>query len=340
MTLSVIVPVYKSEKYLKRCVDSILNQMYTNLEIILVDDGSPDKCPQICDSYCKMDRRVVVIHQKNSGVSAARNAGLDKASGEYITFVDSDDYIDPHMYYSMMEIIKQYNCDVVMCDCIKEFLNYSESYTHNIRSGLYKEEQLKKEYYPHLLIMENMEYPATISNWLLIFRNDTAFRSVRYIEGVRYSEDWLFGARILKQAESFYYMKGNTFYHYYMNDQSATHKYVPDKWNDYEKLYFEMAKYFMKCKDYNFSEQLNRVLLFLIYNAVGEILSTHELKDTEKVKKSREILSKAYVRKMFSEIKIRSLQIPWKLKVLTYIFKYRIGLRGFVFNQKLKRRNN
>lgn len=340
MTLSVIVPVYKSEKYLKRCVDSILNQIYTNLEIILVDDGSPDKCPQICDSYCKKDRRVVVIHQKNAGVSAARNAGLDKASGEYVTFVDSDDYIDPHMYFSMMEIIKQYNCDVVMCDCIKEFPNYSESYTHNIRSGLYKEEQLKKEYYPHLLIMENMEYPATISNWLLIFRNDTTFRSVRYIEGVRYSEDWLFGARILKQAESFYYMKGNTFYHYYMNDQSATHKYAPDKWNDYEKLYFEMAKYFMKCKDYNFSEQLNRVLLFLIYNAVGEILSTHELKDKEKIKKAREILSKAYVRKMFSEIKIRSLQIPWKLKVLTYIFKYRIGLRGFVFNQKLKRRNN
>ena len=338
--LSVIVPVYKSEKYLKRCVDSILHQTYTDLEIILVDDGSPDNCPQICDSYCEIDRRVVTLHQKNAGVSAARNAGLDRASGEYVTFVDSDDYIEPHMYYSMMEIIKKCNCDVVMCDCVKEFSDHSESYTHNIRSGFYGKEQLKKEYYPHLLIMENMEYPATISNWLLIFRNNAIFANVRYIEGVRYSEDWLFGVCILKQAESFYYMKGNTFYHYYMNDQSATHKYVPDKWNDYEKIYFEMMKYFTKCNDYDFTDQLNKVLLFLIYNAVGEILSTHKLKDPEKVKKAKQILSKVYVRKMFSEIRIKSLQIPWKLKVLTYIFKYRIGLRAFVFNQKLMRRNN
>ena len=101
MTLSVIVPVYKTEKYLKRCVDSILCQTYSDLEVILVDDGSPDACPQFCDAYQKQDARVVVLHQKNAGVSAARNAGLDRASGAYITFVDSDDYIEPNMYFSM-----------------------------------------------------------------------------------------------------------------------------------------------------------------------------------------------------------------------------------------------
>ena len=89
--VSVIIPVYKVEKYLPMCVDSVLNQTYQNLEVILVDDGSPDNCPVICDEYAKKDKRIHVIHQKNAGLSMARNAGLDICTGDYITFVDSDD---------------------------------------------------------------------------------------------------------------------------------------------------------------------------------------------------------------------------------------------------------
>lgn len=92
--ISIIVPIYNVEKYLERCVDSLVNQTYENIEIILVDDGSPDYCPQLCDEYAKKDSRIVVIHKKNGGLSDARNYGLCKASGEYILYVDSDDYIE------------------------------------------------------------------------------------------------------------------------------------------------------------------------------------------------------------------------------------------------------
>ena len=91
--LSVIVPVYNVEKYLSRCIDSILSQTFTDFELILVDDGSPDNCGSICDEYAKKDKRIIVIHQQNRGVSSARNKGLDIARGEYVTFVDSDDQI-------------------------------------------------------------------------------------------------------------------------------------------------------------------------------------------------------------------------------------------------------
>lgn len=91
--VSVIIPVYKVEKYLPMCVDSVLNQSYRNLEVILVDDGSPDNCPAICDEYAKKDKRIRVLHQKNAGLSMARNAGLDICTGDYITFVDSDDLL-------------------------------------------------------------------------------------------------------------------------------------------------------------------------------------------------------------------------------------------------------
>lgn len=102
--VSVIVPVYKVEEYLERCVDSILAQTYSNLQVILVDDGSPDDCGRICDRYGEKDLRVLVIHKENGGLSSARNAGLDRAEGEYIAFVDSDDWIEPDMYQTMVTL--------------------------------------------------------------------------------------------------------------------------------------------------------------------------------------------------------------------------------------------
>lgn len=111
--VSVIVPVYKVEEYIKECVDSILQQTYLNMEIILVDDGSPDKCGQICDEYAKLDGRVKVIHKENGGLSDARNYGLDAATGEYISFIDSDDYISPVFYELLMNVFRESNADIV-----------------------------------------------------------------------------------------------------------------------------------------------------------------------------------------------------------------------------------
>lgn len=113
--VSIIVPVYKCENSLKKCVRSILDQTYTNLEIILVDDGSPDKSGQMCDELALTDKRIKVIHKKNGGVSSARNAGLRQAQGEYIQFVDSDDYLDHTMTERFVEKIEETNSDCVIC---------------------------------------------------------------------------------------------------------------------------------------------------------------------------------------------------------------------------------
>lgn len=110
--ISVIVPIYNVEKYLNRCIESIVNQTYKTLEIILVDDGSPDNCPQICDEWKEKDNRIKVIHKKNGGLSDARNAGLDIAQGEYIAFVDSDDWIDKEWIEILFKELIKNNCDV------------------------------------------------------------------------------------------------------------------------------------------------------------------------------------------------------------------------------------
>ena len=114
--LSVIVPVYKVEAYIIKCVESIINQTYKNLEIILVDDGSPDNCGKICDEYADLDSRIKVIHKKNGGLSDARNHGIKIATGDYITFVDSDDYIESDMYQVLMELSQQNDADISACN--------------------------------------------------------------------------------------------------------------------------------------------------------------------------------------------------------------------------------
>ncbi|MBR1676338.1 MAG: glycosyltransferase [Clostridia bacterium] len=324
--ISVIVPIYKVEQYLKKCVDSILKQTFKDIEVILVDDGSPDNCPRLCDEFAEQDNRIKVIHKQNGGVSAARNSGLDIATGEYIAFVDSDDYIESNMYSSMINIAEKYNSDIVMCDCIKDFSDHSEIYSHDIREGFYNFNQLKEEYYPHLLIMENVEYPATISNCLLLFKrellNNDSYK-IRYLDGVRFSEDLLFGAQIMLNAKSFFYMKGECFYHYVMNLTSATHVYQKDKWNDYIKLYENAERYFLKSGIANIRLQLDKMLLFFLYNAVGEAKCAG-LQKEEKKMLIKSILNDSHTLEMFKRIRISKLPISWKLKIITY--QYKLGL--------------
>ena len=113
--ISIIVPVYKVEPYLRKCLDSIVGQTYQKLEIILVDDGSPDSCGAICDAYAARDERIRVIHKENGGVASARNAGLDAATGDYIGWVDSDDWIEADMFECLLKGAEDYDADIVVC---------------------------------------------------------------------------------------------------------------------------------------------------------------------------------------------------------------------------------
>lgn len=144
--VSVIVPVYNVEKFLNRCVESVLNQTYENFELILIDDGSPDKCGEMCDKFVEKDNRVKCVHQKNGGVSRARNAGLDIAKGEYICFVDSDDWIEPNLLEECIKYVELYGSDIVLFDWREGYgdnrcyMHYDKPYTVNIavaRKGIY-----------------------------------------------------------------------------------------------------------------------------------------------------------------------------------------------------------
>lgn len=122
--LSIIIPVYGVEKYLPKCIESVLNQTFLDFELILIDDGSPDKCGEICDYYAKKDNRIHVIHQENRGISAARNAGLNFASGEFIAFIDSDDWIDKDMYERLFAVTERDAVEIIACGFKKIYEDY------------------------------------------------------------------------------------------------------------------------------------------------------------------------------------------------------------------------
>ena len=217
--ISVIVPVYKVEPYLDRCVSSIVCQSYHELEILLVDDGSPDNCPAMCDMWAAKDNRVKVIHKENGGLSSARNAGLDVASGEYIAFVDSDDYIATTMLEKMLDAVTKNGVSVACCGRIRvSETEKTQMYTLSKACVLSSEEAIRQ-----LLIGGSVEEAA----WDKLYRADV-FKKRRFPEG-EINEDIVQTIEILGSCGSIVHV-GEPLYYYCKNPNSiTTSKYNPKK---------------------------------------------------------------------------------------------------------------
>lgn len=191
--ISIIVPIYNVEDYLCRCIDSIINQTYKNLEIILVDDESPDRCGVICDEYAQKDNRIKVIHQKNKGLSGARNTGIESANGRYIAFVDSDDYIASDMYEILYSDIEKYNAGISICNRYYEFED-------GRRVERYKQTRETKVYSGKEAIIEMNNYSSfDMSAWDKLYRREL-FDEIRFPEG-KLSEDFFIMYKLLDKAQ-------------------------------------------------------------------------------------------------------------------------------------------
>lgn len=214
--ISVIVPVYRVEKYLERCVKSILSQTYKNLEVILVDDGSPDQCPAICDACAEKDARVKVIHQENKGLSGARNAGIDAASGEYLAFVDSDDYVSPHFIEELYQLLQDTGCAIGQC-----------RFSYVKGDGLVEESDSAFCIYRGESLMEQLYGPeekATcfVVAWNKLYRAELFKETgIRYPEG-RIHEDEATTYRLFHEAKKLAFLDRALYGYYTENGGSIT----------------------------------------------------------------------------------------------------------------------
>ena len=182
--ISIIVPVYKVEKYWNRCVDSILAQSYPNIEVILVDDGSPDRCPQICDEYAGKDARVRVIHKRNGGLSDARNAGMDVAEGKYIAFVDGDDYVDAEMYAALYRAIQTSGDKLAVCG----FNKITEDGVLRKKTDMHFAPRLTEDEYWYQLFFLYRDLETVAWNKLY---HRSLLRGLRFPLGAIHEDEWL-----------------------------------------------------------------------------------------------------------------------------------------------------
>lgn len=236
--VSVIVPVYKVKDYLRRCIDSILEQSYTSFDLILVDDGSPDECGEICDSYEAKDDRVIVIHQTNQGLSEARNSGIDWAmknsDSEWLTFIDSDDWVHKDYLKLLFEATQKYNVELSVCNCIKttDFL-VEDSVPDSVEKLFYPED-----------FWCFRQYGCA---WAKLYKKEH-FKDIRYPKGLLY-EDIFVTYRLYFMQDKLVYLEA-PLYFYFIRDDSIT----KSEWNPAVLSQIagrkEQLKYF-KRNDYN-----------------------------------------------------------------------------------------
>jgi glycosyltransferase involved in cell wall biosynthesis len=218
--ISVIVPCYKVEKYLPKCVDSILRQSYQNLEIWLVDDGSPDRCGQICDDYAKLDNRVRVIHKANGGLSDARNVAIDQASGEWITFVDSDDYIADDYVETLWELVDKYDCEV----SVALFKTFYEGEIPNLHNSIIVEKKMES-----VKAVKEMFYQRSFdtSAWAKLYNRRLFEDGIRYPKGLLYED--LATTYLLMLKSNGVAFVNKVIYYYLLRASSIEGEYSPKK---------------------------------------------------------------------------------------------------------------
>lgn len=323
--ISIIVPVYKTEPYLRKCLDSIVQQTYKNLEIILVDDGSPDNCGKISDAYAALDPRIKVIHQQNEGLSAARNAALKIASGEYIGFVDSDDWIDADMFEMLYDGVLKYRAQIAICGC------------YYVKGNKYREEREKditlygrEEALHHLILNETF----TNHVWNKLFKKEL-FEGVYFPYG-RTFEDIATTYKLFEKAEKVVFLNSSKYYYLQRDDSIIGAKTVR---GEADKCMMMYERYVDLIKKYPGKKDLLISGFYLAFADFGYAVS-RQRNDYFRMYKNHfgEVID--FAKKNKQEVwKCRFVGRACKLNYTLFLRETRlafIGMRFFVFISKIR----
>lgn len=260
--VSVIIPIYNKEKYLKQCLDSVVNQTLRNIEIILVNDGSADNSKKICEEYVAKDKRIILINQENSGAATARQKGLDIAKGEYIYFIDADDHIEPDLCERVYSEAEKTGADIVLFNCIehksengKEKLVYKEKFLEN---GLYNRQDIIDKILPRTLSeYDNGKWTGLIRwcLWLRFFKNSLIKdNNISFISKFRRCQDLQFTFECTIHAQSYYYIGDAYLYHQNYVEDSLSKGYNKNLWKLIKPLILYLDD---KCRSVDYIDMNN-----------------------------------------------------------------------------------
>lgn len=330
--VSVIIPVYKVEKYLRRCIDSVIGQSLTDIEIILVDDGSGDTCPAICDEYAEKDKRITVIHKKNGGLSSARNAGLEKCRGEYVFFLDSDDWIDLDGLERLVSVADEQGVSLLRFRPFRSFWPnlpddapclYGDD--RELRDGYYSEEDVKNEVIPRLLATSSLSLGPILSACTGLYRKELLTdNGISFDEDVKYSEDIIFSARTVLAAGSFYYVGEAGVYHYFYNPDSISKSIRTDRIDAARRLVSVCNERFRGVSGGIFDRQIDLLRWNCILNCLSDRRFISDRKERRKFIKT--ILSDPLVKD--TRLVTRGLRVSFRTRCLMLCVK--LGLSSVI----------
>ena len=314
--ISIIIPIYNVEKYLSKCIESLVGQTYKDIEIILINDGSPDHCLSICEQYSKKDNRIIVIDQENKGVSAARNAGLKMAKGEYIGFVDPDDWIAPEMYESMHSAMKETNADLCICgyDYYDEHGKVDENRRYNTKEN---ETITQKD-----VIYRFSDMPPTIRHGVVnkLFKNEL-LNGQMFKEGLHSSEDVFFLNEYVQKIQNAVVVH-QPYYKNLVRQGSATHgglsiNSLADSFEAHERMYLDSIRRYPELKNHAAAFLLD--VCTLKYNEAKEKWVKMEENEKKSAKEKLKIMLK-FIKK-YALYSILDKEIYWKTRVMYLILK-------------------
>ena len=312
--VSIIVPIYNVEKYIRKCIESIIAQTYTNIEIILLDDGSPDNSGKICDEYKEKDNRIIVVHKNNTGVSSTRNEGLKIASGEYITFIDADDYIETDMIEILYKALKEYEAEISICGTNDLNENYD----------LVKRSKCKQ-----IIEMNNKDALKELLNekvftcvcWGKLYRK-YLFENIKFNEKTKIAEDLEVLYRILDSCKKVVYIPENK-YNYILRKNSATKEKFNKDWIREIEISKEILDFIEK-KYNNIYEYAAKRYVRINMTCIYKILnSTCNLEDILNLRKNIKPYYKYYIKSKYvsNKNKIKLIIILINPKILINLYK-------------------
>lgn len=315
--LSIVVAVYNAEKYLNQCVDSILSQSFSDFELILVDDGSKDSSPIICDEYVEKDERVFVIHQPNGGPVKARVAGMNKARGEYIYFVDSDDWLEPNALKIACQSAKDNNADIVTFDSYFCYANDRKvALGQIIESGVYDKKALKEKFYPRMLYSGRFFYFGIYAAmWNKIFRKSVVYENMIHVDPkIRIGEDGLTTFASMLDAKKVCVLSTYHLYNYRDNNTSITRSYCVGQFENAKSLTRTLYDISAKKKVYDLSGQIDYYFMYHVYSiSIEEFYFKYKKSLLEKIKHLKEIVNDELVREVVARIDYRGMDRSHKV---------------------------
>lgn len=312
--VSVIIPVYKVEKYLKRCIESVVNQSYKNIEIILVNDGSPDKCGEICDSYARIDSRIKVIHKENGGLSSARNAGLDIASGEYIMFVDSDDWIEEN---SLEKLDKYMNMSY-------DIINFKFSFVKEGSKNIIElQSDIKESYECDLISYIDKLFSGELDFfiWNKLYKKGL-FNEVKFPEGRNY-EDLATIYKLYFKAKNIIVTDYSLYKYWLGNLNSITSNSTIKNMTDYllsTKEIYEVNKNYLQINKRDFSSVDTWYKMMIIQLLINYTKSTYKDDELKREIQSELRSSKARISAVYKQGKIAK-YVLYKSRLLIPMIK-------------------